>query len=190
MPSARQGGDGLQTLVGGGHLDHDVLADGGQPLALGDHARGIQGGHLAADRPLDHVADLLEQRVGVGAAFLGHQAGVGGHAVAHAHGLDFLDGLEVGRIDEELHGDSPSELTGMAGSVFGIHVAGIHELLRIIDFFEKQTLRRGHAAGGAAAAGGQDPRDVVRRRARRRPISTRVPTMLRTMWCRNRLART
>lgn len=48
---------------------------------------------------------------------------------------------------------------------------GIHELLRVMDFFENQPLRRGQLARSAAAAGGQDPGDFV--------LSPFTPTHLR-----------
>ena len=64
------------------------LLDGGvdlrQALALLDHARGVDSGHFAADRPLHDPADLLQQAVGVGVALLGHEAGVGGDPVHDA----------------------------------------------------------------------------------------------------------
>ena len=65
------------------HLDHHVLVDRGDVVPFAHHAREVGRDDLAADRPLDDVADLL-QVLAVVARLLRQQRRVGRHAVDDA----------------------------------------------------------------------------------------------------------
>ncbi len=146
MPLVAQGAGGAQPLQVVGIFTTMCSLMAAQAPALGDHALGVQGEDLAADRPLHQVADLLEQGVGVLAAGLGHEGRVGGDAVTHTHALDLGNGLEVGGVDEELH---------------GVSLVGWGRLVRVAHLGKVQWPCGGAGAGRAAIAGLDDRRQVV-----------------------------
>jgi len=55
-------------------------------------------------RALDQLADVVDGLQEV-AALLGDQGGVGGDARQDAPGVDLADVVDVGGVEEELHGD-------------------------------------------------------------------------------------
>src|SRR5687767_12610438 len=89
----------LDAILGEGHLDDDVLVDGGEIAPLAQHARGVGGDDLGADRALHRLADLLED-LPVVAGFLGHQRRVRRHAVENADRGERFDVLQVAGVDE------------------------------------------------------------------------------------------
>src|SRR5882724_11682140 len=106
-PLRREGLDGAQTLADHRDLDDHV---GGPDLALdlpalADHL--IRGGrdHLGADRAGHDGADLPHHLEKV-APLLGHQGGVGGHAVQNAPRVRLPDLLDVRCVEKDLHASS------------------------------------------------------------------------------------
>ena len=75
----------------------------GDVVPFAHHAREVGGRDLAAHRPLDDVADLLQVLPEI-AGLLREQRRVGRHAVEDAERGDRLDVLDAAGVDEELHG--------------------------------------------------------------------------------------
>src|SRR5262249_22338971 len=74
--------------------------------ALLVHGVGLELRGLERDRPLDLGEDLLPHALGV-VGLLRHERGVGGHAAEHAPAVDLADLLDVGGVQEQLHGRPP-----------------------------------------------------------------------------------
>ena len=93
-------------VVFGYWQDEAVLAELGHDApSVGDHALGVAGDDLRVELHVgpDDVADLAQDLEGL-ATGLGEDGRVGGHAV-HGIVLDqALDGVDVGVVDDELHG--------------------------------------------------------------------------------------
>ena len=106
---ARQRLARLDAVARQRHLDDHVLVDRRDVVPLLDHAGEVGRGHLAADRALDDLADLL-QVLAVVARLLRQQRRVGRDAVDDADGGQRFDVLDVAGVDEEFHGQ-PLHLT-------------------------------------------------------------------------------
>src|SRR5687767_4332033 len=89
----------LDAVLGEGHLDDDVLVDGGEIAPLAQHARGVGGDDLGADRAFHRLADLLED-LPIVAGFLGHQRRVRRHAVENADRGERFDVLQIAGVDK------------------------------------------------------------------------------------------
>ena len=103
---ARQRLARLDAVARQRHLDDHVLIDLRDVVPLLHHAGEVGRRHLAADRTLDDLADLL-QVLAVIARLLGEQRRVGRDAVDDADGGERFDVLDVAGVDEQFHG-SPS----------------------------------------------------------------------------------
>ena len=109
----RQHLDGLEALGGHGDLhDHVGGVQRVDGAALGDHAFGVGGGglHLAGDGAIHDGGDL-GQGLGVVAALLGNQAGVGSDTGDNAHVVGLADLLYIGSVNEKFHGMVPPLFT-------------------------------------------------------------------------------
>ena len=97
--------DGFEAYGRHGDLDDHVLGiervDG---AAFGDHPLGVcsRGLDLTGDGAVHDRGDLL-QGLGIVAALLCDQAGVGGHACDNAHVICLADLVHIGGVDIELH---------------------------------------------------------------------------------------
>ena len=97
--------DGFEAFGRHGDLDNHVLGiervDG---AALGDHPLGVcgRGLDLTGDGAVHDRGDLL-QGLGIVAALLCDQAGVGGHACDNAHVICLANLVHIGGVDIELH---------------------------------------------------------------------------------------
>ena len=99
--------DRFDALSNHGHLDHDVFMEGSEGFAFTDHAFEVGGDDFRADVSIDDFANgfvVGVHRLFSSNAFFGHQGGVGGHPVEDSEGLCFANLVEVGSVDEELHG--------------------------------------------------------------------------------------
>jgi hypothetical protein len=94
---------GFQAIPGQRHLDGDVRGDLGQMPALGDHAVRIRRRDLGTDRPVDDRANLLNRREEA-APGLCYKRRIGGDAVEQTGRRQVANLVNVGGIDEELHG--------------------------------------------------------------------------------------
>ena len=104
----REIAQGLDAVFDHGHLHDNVFVEGGQGLPFLDHLLKIGTDDFSTHIAIGNVADVyvvLAHCSITRDAFLGHQAGVGGHTVEDAEGFGFADLVEVGGIDEELHGE-------------------------------------------------------------------------------------
>ena len=98
--------DGLEALGDARDLGEGVLAElGDDALAVRDHALGVSGHDLGVKLHVgaDDVADLAQDLEGRPAGG-GQDRGVGGHAVDRVVLHQALDGVDVGVVDDELHG--------------------------------------------------------------------------------------
>ena len=112
-PSAGQRLAGLQAVAGQRHLDAEFSAIFGKDRRFAHHAVIVGRGHFGRDRTVDDAADFRDHLDDV-AAGLEDQRGIGGDAVQQAQVVEFADILDVGGIDKEFHGCSPSQVRALA----------------------------------------------------------------------------
>ena len=97
--------DGLQALSGHGDLDDHVLGvQGIDGFALSNHGFSVHGGGLYfAGNGAVHDGGDLCQGLGIIAAFLGNQTGVGGNTGNNAHVIGFTDLIYIRSINKKFH---------------------------------------------------------------------------------------
>ena len=99
-----EAGDRLETLLGHGDLDDDVVGDLGEMPAFLDHAVGVVGDDLGAHRPVGDAADPPEDVV-VRCDRPPSNRGWGSWSRRQGRPRGYPpDLVHVGRVDEELHG--------------------------------------------------------------------------------------
>ena len=107
---------GFDAVFDQGNFHDDVLVDLVQLTGLLHHAIEVGGRHLSGHVPVHDLADFEDVLVEVDVALFLDEGRVRGHPVEDAHVIGFSDFVQIGRVDEKLHG-GVSDLVVDANSI-------------------------------------------------------------------------